>query len=245
MKSALLRLFSALSFFALCSVGAAGDAGGGAGGAIEETYRYSAVPSPGGDSEEILVKFSFAGEGEYRSYNSTVRESIVARTDRDGFFIGGAKHSAASNSSVYVRRQGEHIIIENARKRRVRKIPEGLPVAADGSLLILFRRLIDRGAQATDVFMVDFTGVTVTAGIRFTGTERIEVPAGSFDCHRIEVSLRIPLLRPKVIFWLAKEQPHFMVKHQGKRGPFSRTYTTSLLEIAPPDGPGSSPVVEN
>ncbi|HPL64702.1 MAG TPA: hypothetical protein PK587_13130 [Syntrophales bacterium] len=243
MNAALLRHFSALAFSVLFSLGAAGTAGTEN---IPELYRYCAVPSGSGDSEEILVELSGV---EYRSYNSATRESVMVSTDEDGALFEGALLSESSGRNVRLWEQNGYVIIERSGKRRARKIPEGTPAAADGSLLILFRRLLSRGTVAANVFMVDFTGVTVTAGVRVAGAERVSVPAGSFDCRRIEVSVKVPLLRPKVTFWLSEDPPHFMVRHQGKRGPFSSTYTTVLLERLRgnglPDMSGSSPATEN
>jgi hypothetical protein len=57
----------------------------------------------------------------------------------------------------------------------------------------------------------------------------IAVPVGTFACYRMEVIVGISLLRPRVIYWVTKDAPHFLVKNVGKRGPFTDTYITTLI----------------
>ena len=76
--------------------------------------------------------------------------------------------------------------------------------------------------------MVDFSGETVTVTVRQAGKDVVVVPAGEFQCFRIEVIVHIPILRPKLTYWVTTDEPHFMVKSIGKRGPFTRTYVTVL-----------------
>ncbi|MGA2332669.1 MAG: hypothetical protein ABSG75_13005 [Syntrophales bacterium] len=77
--------------------------------------------------------------------------------------------------------------------------------------------------------MVDFTGYTITVEVQLAGTEMIAVPVGTFACYRMEVIVGISLLRPRVIYWVTKDAPHFLVKNVGKRGPFTDTYITTLI----------------
>jgi len=44
--------------------------------------------------------------------------------------------------------------------------------------------------------------------------------------------------RPKIVFWLSRAEPHFLVKHVGKRGPFTDTFETVLTAVGTPDGGG-------
>ena len=39
----------------------------------------------------------------------------------------------------------------------------------------------------------------------------------------------IPVLRPRIVYWLTKDAPHFLVRNEGKRGPFTDTYITTLI----------------
>jgi len=45
----------------------------------------------------------------------------------------------------------------------------------------------------------------------------------------MEVVVNIPLLLPKITYWITAAKPHFLVKHEGKRGPFTSAYITSLI----------------
>lgn len=49
------------------------------------------------------------------------------------------------------------------------------------------------------------------------GEERIEVPAGTFDCYVLEMSLAgiLGYIVPNNRFWLLKDDPHLIVKAQG------------------------------
>ena len=78
--------------------------------------------------------------------------------------------------------------------------------------------------------MIDFSGTSVSVTVRQAGIENIAVPPGAFECYRIEVIVNIPLIRPKIIYWVTKDEPHFMVKHKGKRGPFTTSYATYLVK---------------
>jgi hypothetical protein len=79
------------------------------------------------------------------------------------------------------------------------------------------------------VFMVDFSNNKVTVTVRQTGVEKVTVPAGEFECNRIEVVVELFIIRPKITYWISRESPHFLVKHQGKKGPFTPTYVTDLV----------------
>ena len=82
--------------------------------------------------------------------------------------------------------------------------------------------------------MVDFSGQSVTVSIRSQGTELVTVPAGSFECYRLEVGIGIAFLKATITYWLTKNPPHFLVKHSGKKGPFTKSFTTVLESMDPP-----------
>jgi len=39
----------------------------------------------------------------------------------------------------------------------------------------------------------------------------------------------LPIFHPKVINWISTQKPNFLVKYQGKKGPFTPSYITSLV----------------
>ena len=75
-----------------------------------------------------------------------------------------------------------------------------------------------------------FLGKVGAATARQTGVERIEVPAGEFPCYRMEVLFHVLILSPKVVCWVTTEKPHVVVKSVGKRGVFTPTYVTTLVD---------------
>ncbi len=106
-----------------------------------------------------------------------------------------------------------------------------MPFAVDGSLLVLLRSFPFSQGKEWNVFMVDFSGYAITVTIRQAGIEKVAVPAGEFECYRIEVVVDIPIFHPKVTYWLSARKPNFLVKHQGKKGPFTPSYITSLVSF--------------
>jgi hypothetical protein len=108
-------------------------------------------------------------------------------------------------------------------------IPEGRTLALECSLLVLLRFFPYDSATRWDLFMIDFSGRSVTAIARQTGIERITVPAGEFSCYRMEVLIHTFLLSPTIVCWVTTEKPHFVVKSEAKRGIFSPKYITTLI----------------
>jgi len=73
-------------------------------------------------------------------------------------------------------------------------IPKGRTLAVEGSLLVLLRFFPYDSATRWDLFMIDFSGESVTASARQAGIERITVPAGEFPCYRMEVVIHTFIL---------------------------------------------------
>jgi hypothetical protein len=169
------------------------------------------------DNLEIL-KISTDQKGRFSSGTREIFLPHAVETRKDQLWHDGRTVSIA-------RRVG------NGRKIRKLKIPENIPLAVDASLLYLLRSFpFDTEAQWR-IFMVDFSGHSVRITARHTRTEMVIVPAGDFDCYRIEVTVNLPIFQPKILIWLIKSEPHFLVKHSGKRGPFTPTYETTLKTI--------------
>ena len=163
-------------------------------------------------------------------------ESVFVRLDPDGVFksavrvrrLGG---TAAMGGSIVLSDGTLGVTIEGKIDEAEREVPEGTPVAADVSLLHLMRSFPFGTDAVWSVFMADFSGSFVSVSITNAGTESVSVPAGVFLCHRMDVAVKILFFRPRITFWLSAEPPHFLVKHRGKRGPFTRTYATELVAI--------------
>jgi hypothetical protein len=108
-------------------------------------------------------------------------------------------------------------------------IPEGKTLAVEGSLLVLLRFFSYDSATRWDLFMIDFSGRSVTATARQAGIERITVPAGEFSCYRMEMLIHILILNPTTVCWVTTEEPHFVVRYEGKRSLFGPKYITTLI----------------
>jgi hypothetical protein len=82
--------------------------------------------------------------------------------------------------------------------------------------------------------MADWSHRTVDVDVRDRGIETIAVPAGTFACHRMEVTVRVLMFRPKITFWITVDAPHVLVQHRGKRGPFTPVFETRLVRRETP-----------
>ena len=112
-------------------------------------------------------------------------------------------------------------------------VPQDRRLAVDASLLVLLRSFPYGENKEWRIFMVDFSQHSVSVLVRQSSVERVLVPAGEFECYRMEVIVDLFLFHPTITYWISKETPHFLVKHQGKRGPFTPSYVTSLLSKEP------------
>jgi hypothetical protein len=102
-------------------------------------------------------------------------------------------------------------------------------MAVDASLLGMLRSFPFEKNKAWDLFMIDFSQRSIRVTVRQSAIDTIEVPAGKFECYRMEVTINLFLFHPKITYWISKQEPHFLVKHHGKRGPFTPTYDTALV----------------
>jgi hypothetical protein len=68
-------------------------------------------------------------------------------------------------------------------------------------------------ASYTNIFIwpnIEMPRATITV----TGRETVEVPAGSFDCYKLELSLEnVP---QKYYFWYGVNEPHYLVKYDNE-----------------------------
>lgn len=67
---------------------------------------------------------------------------------------------------------------------------------------------------------------------KYLGTETVTVPAGTFDCYKLEVSASGGLIKrvaSKYYFWYDKKPPYQFVKYQDE----DAKDVTELMEIKP------------
>lgn len=204
-----------------------------------EKYLYEAVPTSGDAGKKETVEMEMLHDGENIHYHTkisslTSREEIEIETDRKGQFISGARRVLFYDKGVpeeeKIRREKDEVLIRGSgEKLKSFNLAEDRRLAVDGSLLLLLRFFPFDSGATWKIFMVDFTGYAITVEAHLAGMETIMVPAGTFECYRVEVIVGIPVLRPRIVYWLTKDSPHFLVKNVGKRGPFTDTYTTTLI----------------
>lgn len=208
----------------------------------KEKYTYEASPKGKEKTKNEIIEMEFVHSSEQTMCNQRIlrpdgKEVIEIEMLPDGSFLSGTKYFmnehgktirtvriARENGMVSVERH-----LEEKTERKDIKLPSDKILAVDASLLVLMRNFpFDQGSQ-WDVFMVDFSRQSVSVSVRQAGVEKVIVPSGEFECYRMEVVVKVFIFRPKIIFWITKTPPHFLVKHTGKRGPFTPEYITSLV----------------
>jgi len=214
--------------------------GGPAGRSHVETYHYEAAPiGKENDKEEIELALSF--EEDSAEYVSTIvsaksDERITIKMTKEGNLVSGARsllRSPGGPVEEKIWRDGKTAYVEHTsgtdKKTAQLDIPEGRTLALEGSLLVLLRFFPYDSTTRWELFMIDFSGRSVTATARQAGIERITVPAGEFSCYRMEVLVHTFILKPTIVCWVTAEKPHFVVKNEGKRGIFTPKYITTLI----------------
>jgi hypothetical protein len=209
-------------------------------GVYAEKYLYEALPVGGDAGKKESVEMEVLYNARNITYHSKIsssrsREEIRIETDREGQFISGTRQVLSYEKDLpaeqKIWREKDKIFLQGngSGKLRTYNLTEDRGFAVDGSLLLLLRFFPFESGQTWKIFMVDFAGYAITVEVHLAGTEVITVPAGTFECYRMEVIVEIPLLHPRILYWVTKDAPHFLVKNVGKRGPFTDTYVTTLI----------------
>ncbi len=209
-----------------------------------EKYHYEAIPADHQTSQKDFIEMEFIeadGGIEYHSkvISSDSLEEISIQMDKEARFVSGIRSTRQSlDKPVHqeeIWRDPQKVVVERRTeegiKRKEHRLPQGKELAVDGSLLALLRFFPFDEGKIWNLFMVDFSGYAITVTVHQEGREKISVPAGEFECYRLVILVNIPVLKPKITYWLSARRPHFLVKHQGKRGPFTPSYTTSLVSF--------------
>jgi hypothetical protein len=81
-------------------------------------------------------------------------------------------------------------------------------------------------------------GFVVGIQAKMLGRERVDVPAGSFDCFKLEldptglIGVLADIFMPRLFMWQTVAAPHFWVKYQGPEGgPGSREIVRELVRF--------------
>ena len=237
-------IFLALLLLSPCSNSTRADAEKGDSRQVIEKYRYEAIAVESGEKIKELIEMEWviAESGiRYFSRGMSAREveEITIHMDPRGNFISGVREVtdrlAGQVSLERVWRENQVAYWQNGSPRTGSRKKFDLvreeTLAVGGSFLFLLRSFPFNAQKEWKVFMVDFSGYSARLTVRQAGRERVAVPAGNFDCYRIDSIVAIPILRPRITYWISSRKPHFMVKHEGKRGPFTPSYQTTLLSF--------------
>lgn len=212
-----------------------------------ENYTYYSFPqgtNAAGQKGVMKTEMTFTSlENKFIYSEKTTSEDKTELkeigVDKFGDFVWATRKLFKNGETFY---QGDSLvrdrnlihIFSSDEKRSKKKsitLPNEMPIAVDASLLFLLRIIPFDRVKEKEVFMVDYSGHRVKVNVRSFGEEIVTVPGGTFSCLRIEVAVNILIFRPKITYWIANGEPRFLVKHYGKKGPFTPVYTTVLYSI--------------
>jgi hypothetical protein len=82
------------------------------------------------------------------------------------------------------------------------------PVYDNEEAIYVFRRLpLAPGLKGSLPIFSPLGGAMISIGYQVTATEDVQVPAGKFRCHRLELTM------PRQTFWIAENAPRYLVKY--------------------------------
>ena len=194
------------------------------------TITWSAKNSGGRPVYEITT---VTGERKQAKY-------IVDRRDLRLIWCRVLRDTEDGKSEVVIEvKDGyQHLTHEFESKRKEKKI-EHKSDGYNGSILLFSLRGLPFGKQSearlrlTPPFVPDmplWIWRMWKSRIRFLGEERVTVPAGTYDCYKLEVAASGGLIRrftSEYYAWYAKEPPHHFVKYQDEDG----KSVTELMKI--------------
>jgi hypothetical protein len=214
-----------------------------------ESYRYDMRPvgKRGAKKKRTVdVKYVHTSVGTHLSMNTRSKkkiETIHIFTDPFGQFVSGSKTikktSGKQKFHGVLWREGNKVygkkITWHGWRKKEYTPHKGKSLAVDASLLLLLRHFQLDKQKKWHIYMVDFSHKSITITVQQKGIETVTVPAGTFACYRVDVAVNLIIFHPKITYWLSREKPHFLVKHKGMIGPFSKTYITrlELLSVQP------------
>ncbi len=216
--------------------------------AVVERYVYLASPEHADSATEETHSVTITSTRVGAVYAFDIRfggglvDRGVIETTEAGVLVTAVRRRYGRDGSVYesdsLRVDGSTLVMETWRDGETQtsraECPRDRPIAADASLLLWMRHFPFGDPEARDVFMADWSHRTVDVDVRDRGIETIAVPAGTFACHRMEVTVRVLVFRPKITFWITVDAPHVLVQHRGKRGPFTAVFETRLVRMETP-----------
>lgn len=132
----------------------------------------------------------------------------------------------------------QYLVHDYRNKRKEKKI-EQYPDGYNGVILVFSLRGFPFGRQEEVELRITpafYPGIPLWAWkmwksyARSLGEERVTVPAGTFDCYKLEVAASSGIIKrftSRYYFWYTKEPPHHFVKFQDK----DEKNVTELMEV--------------
>lgn len=191
---------------------------------------------------EAVVENKFVGEGANRHMESTVTAKTVNGCTSILFFRfkPGNKLSLDLFERTTFSPSGEKIVFESFRiSKLIPPVPDN--AVQPFSLPLAIRAIDYTPGEKYEIYLWVAQKTVFAMDLIVKGEEKVTVPAGTFDCHRLEivpdvVDLLGPIIGffakrfvPKVTIWVDKQAPHRLVKY---RGPFGMmNIDSSQVEI--------------
>jgi hypothetical protein len=165
---------------------------------------------------------------------------IIGRSDLRLVWVHVVQSTEKGKSEITIEARGDHqYLIHDYQNERKEKETDNYPDGYDGIALSFSLRGFPFGKQEevelrlTPPFrpgMPRWAWKMWKSYARLLGEEEVTVPAGTFDCYKLEVGASGGLIRrftSEYYFWYTKEPPHYFVKYQDKEA----KSVTELMEI--------------
>lgn len=130
----------------------------------------------------------------------------------------------------------EHFQEGKLTKRKILPRPEGAVVTSEILSLIL-RGYNFESKELCDFYVFSSDAKLTKLQALKINIETVRVPAGEFECYKIEITLDLGLanylsrhLFPKTYLWFTVKKPHFWVKYKGMESGINSPHV--VMEIA-------------
>lgn len=216
-----------------------------------ESYDYTTFDedNPAQILERVTMQFRTGAHEQqtaYTSQNPEGSEQVLIRLTPEGALLSGTRKGCDTNgtpiASARIWIEDNQIISEasrgNGTAKRKSSPRNDLDVAAEPSLMNILRTFPFDSGEERHLLMATFSQYVLPMTIRQVDDECISVPAGIYDCFKLEAIVRFFGLRFTTTYWVTRAPPHYLVRYRGKRGLFlTPTYVTELVSVQTPDAP--------
>ena len=188
------------------------------------------LPAPWTDGEELQMDIRFPtgfkiGTGLYRVNAAEVdgrktwrlssrmmagaHSFSYVEAERDSLKPLSSRWNHALIGDVEARYMPEYAELKSAGKAEVKKIELEGTIYDNEEAIQLMRRLpLEANYTTTLRFLSSLASTIVPVKITVTGPEKIDVPAGSFNCYKVDLNIR-------QVFWYSADSHRYLVKFEG------------------------------